>query len=171
METEKKLKYFEDDTRVIFTGDIYSQWYLSDFTIDDFTFSCCEQFMMYKKASYFNDFDTMCKILHTKIPKEHKQLGRAVKNFDDELWNAVADEYVYQGNYNKFSQNNELKEKLLSTKDKIIIEAAAYDPRWASGLNMEDTIASKVKDIKGENRLGKAIMRVREELMYDKYYN
>jgi ribA/ribD-fused uncharacterized protein len=169
MTSEKKVKYFEDENRVIFTGDIYTQWYQSDFTIDDFVFCCTEQFFMFKKALYFNDIDTMCKILHTKIPKEHKELGRSVKNFDDEIWNTIADEYVFEGNYAKFSQNNELKEKLLSTKDKIIIEAAAYDSRWGSGLNMEDTIASKVEDIKGENRLGKAIMRVREQLMYDKF--
>ena len=32
-----------------------SNWYLSDFTIDDIRFTSMEQFMMYEKACCFND--------------------------------------------------------------------------------------------------------------------
>ena len=33
----------------------FSQWYRSDFTVENNTFNCCEQYMMYQKALLFND--------------------------------------------------------------------------------------------------------------------
>lgn len=159
-----KVKLMETDKIVAFSGDIYSQWYMRDFKIEDITYCCNEQWMMYCKAKYFNDKETEIKILATTIPKEHKELGRSVKNFDDDKWNVVADEFVYLGNYHKFNQNDDLKEKLLATGDKIIAEAAPYDKRWGTGLNIEDTINTPIEKWLGENRLGKALMKVREQL-------
>ena len=40
-----------------------SNWYLSEFTIDDITFSSMEQYMMYEKAILFHDQETAEKIL------------------------------------------------------------------------------------------------------------
>lgn len=161
--TSTKVKLLETDKIVAFTGDIYSQWYMRDIKIDNLLFCCNEQWMMYCKAKHFKDEESASKILNTNIPKEHKDLGRNVKNFNDEEWNKVADEYVYIGNYNKFKQNEDLKEKLLKTGDKIIAEAAHYDRRWGTGYNIEDTINTSYENW-GENRLGKALMMVRETI-------
>ncbi len=48
----------------------------------------------------------------------------------------------------------------------MIAEAAPWDKRWGTGFDIENSL--KNKDKWGENRLGKAIMRVRETLMNDK---
>jgi hypothetical protein len=159
-----KTKMIETDKIIAFKGGYLSQWHIQDFKIDDITFNCCEQYMMYCKAEYFEDEEKMKEILEEKIPKEQKKIGRNVKNFDDDEWLKVADEIVFKANYAKFSQNEDLKAKLLATKDKIIVEASPYDARWGNGLNIEDTIATPIEEWKGENRLGKAIMNVREEL-------
>lgn len=42
-----------------------------------------EQYMMYKKAMYFQDNDTAKKILETDDVAKIKSLGRIVKNYDD----------------------------------------------------------------------------------------
>ena len=42
-----------------------SNWYLSEFTVDDIRFSSMEQYMMYEKAVLFHDKETAEKILRT----------------------------------------------------------------------------------------------------------
>ena len=61
----------------------FSQWYKSKITYEELTFSCCEQFMMYFKAMLFGDTVNAKKILFSNSPKEIKELGRQVKNFDE----------------------------------------------------------------------------------------
>ena len=70
-----------------------------------------------------DDEDTAAKILAAKHPSEAKRLGRKVKNFDQEKWNANADRIVEEGNWAKFSQLEELKKVLLGTGEREIVEA------------------------------------------------
>lgn len=158
-----KVKIIETSDMVCFTGDIYSQWYNASMVINGKTFNSCEQWMMYSKARLFNDDYAADKIMGTDDPKEQKKYGRLIKNFNDNKWLEVCDDIVYNGNYAKFSQNEDLKKKLLATGNKIIAEGADYDARWGTGLNIEDTINTQM-ELWGENRLGKALMAVRKTL-------
>ena len=157
-------KFLETDTGVYFKSGYLSQWYETSFEFDNIEYNCCEQFMMAQKAILFKDFETKDKIMQTKQPKEQKSLGRLVKNFDEDKWNKHADDIVYNGNLAKFSQNSELKQKLLETKNKIIVECSPYDSIWGNGLNITDTLNTPIENWKGTNRLGKAIMEVRRTL-------
>jgi hypothetical protein len=159
-----KVKYAETDDLVLFSGDIYTQWLKRDITIGEKTFNTCEQYMMWCKAIECDDLESAEKIYEEKEPKQQKIYGRAVKNFDDDKWNLIADKYVYEANYAKFTQYDDLKEKLLATGDKLIAECGTYDRRWANGLSIEDALKIPPNEWIGENRLGKAIMRVRDEL-------
>jgi hypothetical protein len=71
---------------------------------------------------------------------------------------------VYRANFAKFSQNEDLRRKLLSTGSKIFVECSPYDKIWGNGLNITDTLHTHPDFWKGTNRLGKAIMKVRETL-------
>lgn len=157
-------KFFENDNGVYFKSYYPSQWFIMPFIVDGITYNCCEQYMMAQKAKFFNDEETMKLIMIATEPKDHKLLGRQVKNFDETKWNNVADDIVFQGNLAKFSQNKELKEKLLATGDKLFVECSPYDKIWGNGLNITDTLNTKPENWKGTNRLGKAIMKVREVL-------
>ncbi len=157
-------KFFENDNGVYFKSNYPSQWFPSTFKIGSVTFNCCEQWMMYNKAKMFGDIEIALKILHETDPKIHKELGRKVQNFDAVKWDSVADDIVYEGNLAKFSQNEELKETLLSTGNKIFVECAPYDSIWGNGLNITNTLVTPENLWKGTNRLGKAIMKVRETL-------
>lgn len=57
----------------------------------------------------------------------------------------------------KFSQNQNLKEKLLATHPKILIEASKTDNFWGIG-----------KKGNGKNMLGKILMEIREEIKGEK---
>lgn len=157
-------KFYENEDGVYFKSNYPSQWYEAYFNIDGKEYNCCEKYMMEQKALYFKDYDIANKIMNTNDPKEHKQLGRSVKNFDEKKWNLVADEIVYNANLAKYRQNLELKNKLLATGGKMYVECSPYDKIWGNGLNITDTLNTPMNEWLGTNRLGLAIMKVRNTL-------
>lgn len=70
------------------------------------------------------------KILATPGPGEAKALGREVSNFDQEVWDANCDGVVERANLLKFSQNKQLKEILLGTGDREVVETSPNDRVW-----------------------------------------
>ena len=69
---------------------------------------------------------------------------------------------MFDALYYKFSQNDDIRQKLLSTGNSTLVEASPRDRIWGIGLNITD--AQSGKDWKGKNLLGKTLMRVREYL-------
>eukprot|EP01088_Endostelium_zonatum_P017498 TRINITY_DN5196_c0_g1_i1.p1 TRINITY_DN5196_c0_g1~~TRINITY_DN5196_c0_g1_i1.p1 ORF type:complete len:177 (+),score=53.57 TRINITY_DN5196_c0_g1_i1:37-567(+) len=142
------------------------QWYPSVFVGEDGTkYVCAEQWMMAEKARLFKDEDMRKEILATDKPKKMKALGRKVRNFDGEVWDKNARDIVYRGNVLKFSQNPELKQKLIATGDKILAEASPLDKIWGIGLAASDKNARDQKLWKGKNWLGECLMRARETIL------
>lgn len=87
-----------------------------------------------------------------------------MKNFDPKLWNENKYQIVTQGNLLKFSQNQKFKDFLLSTGDKVLVEASPYDRIWGIGMLETDNRAENPLLWNGENLLGFALMEVRDEL-------
>lgn len=142
----------------------FCQWFPSTFVADGITYSCAEQYMMAQKAKLFGDKESFDKIIASTNPKEMQQFGREVKNFDQNIWNENKFSIVRTGNLYKFSQNKEMKEFLLSTKDELIAEASPYDCVWGIGYKEDNPLSKDISQWRGENLLGKAIMDVRKEL-------
>ena len=92
-----------------------SNWYPSPFKVGNVEFSSMEQFMMYRKALCFCDEVIAKKILSTDDVAEIKSLGREVSNYDEHVWNGVRQIVVYEGLLAKFSQNQDLKDRLKDT--------------------------------------------------------
>ena len=141
-----------------------SNWYLSQFSVDEITFSSMEQYMMYKKAVCFQDYDTADRILEMEDVSQIKKLGRKVSNYDENSWNGVRQIVVYRGLLEKFGQNDELKKLLLETGDSVLAECAVKDRIWGIGLSMTDPDRLDRDCWKGQNLLGYALMMVREAL-------
>lgn len=141
-----------------------SNWYLRRFVCDDNTFSSVEQFMMYNKAVLMNDFDSAGKILTESDPRIIKSFGRKVKNWNQEKWDANKLDIVTQGLMCKFSQNEDLRDKLLATGDSFLVEAADYDKIWGNGLRADHPDARYPDRWPGKNLLGECLMIVRKEL-------
>ncbi len=90
---------------------------------------------------------TQCK------PTQAKRMGRKVKLRED--WEKVKLDFMEEIVRNKFSQNERLKDMLLETGDAVLEEGNTWnDVYWGVSL----------KNGKGENHLGKIIMKIREEL-------
>ncbi|WP_160687607.1 NADAR family protein [Clostridium sp. C2-6-12] len=142
----------------------FSQWWKSSFNVGHVKYLFMEQYMMAEKARLFGDKEIEEKIMSCNNPNEIKGLGRKVKNFDEEIWNDVKYSIVINGNYNKFIQNEKLKNFLLSTEDKILVEASPYDNVWGIQMAEEDVDIKNPKLWRGENLLGFALMEVRNEI-------
>lgn len=141
-----------------------SNWYLSDFCVSGIQYSSMEQYMMYQKALLFEDMEIAEQILKTDKAGKIKSLGRAVRNYEDILWNGMRQIIVYQGLVEKFQQNNTLKEKLFSTQNHILAECAVQDRIWGIGLSMKDERRFDLDKWQGKNLLGFSLMRVRTVL-------
>ena len=140
----------------------FSQWYDVGFILDDICYLSAEHWMMAAKARLFNDEEIYNKIILAKKPAIAKALGREVKNFDADLWNNNAYELVVKGNYYKFSQHPALRDFLIKTGKRIIVEASPVDNIWGIGLSQDDADAMNLLKWKGTNLLGFALMEVRD---------
>lgn len=126
-----------------------------------------EIWMMYNKALLFakdkyeqNNLEVANKILQETNPKKVKDLGRKVTGFDEKIWNLWKYKIVVNGNYLQFSQDNQMKQILLDTGDKDLVEASPFDAIW--GIGYDSKQALKVKQNQwGENLLGKALIEIR----------
>ena len=64
---------------------------------------------------------------------------------------------MYEGLFHKFTQNEDMKKKLLQTKDSKLVEHTKNDKYWADGGNGS-----------GQNRLGILLMKLRDQLRQEK---
>ncbi|HEU0030753.1 MAG TPA: NADAR family protein [Kofleriaceae bacterium] len=142
----------------------FSQWYRCAFTADGHAFGCAEQYMMHGKALLFGDPEVAAKILAADHPRQHKALGRKVKNFDDAVWKREREAIVRAGNRAKFTQNAELRALLLATAGTTLVEASPYDRIWGIGLAASDPRAQDPAQWRGQNLLGKILTALRDEL-------
>ena len=117
------------------------------------------------KAILFNDPEIYHKVLNTPDDMAKvKALGREVKNFSDEVWNRHREEIVLNGNLAKFrdERNRALKERLLRTGEKVLVEASPRDRIWGVGFGAQRAL--EVKHRWGLNLLGIALMQTRQRL-------
>ena len=122
-----------------------SNWHISDFKIKDVSYTSVEQYIMSSKAVLFKDNGCEKKIMGTNNPNAQRSLGRKVKNFDEKMWDANKEQILYDGLYAKFSQDDDLKEKLLATGNKTLVEASPFDRIYGIGLRMDDSRALNKK--------------------------
>ncbi|TYV38488.1 NADAR family protein [Listeria monocytogenes] len=142
----------------------FSQWWICSFKVDGVEYNCAEQFMMAEKAKLFNDMEMREKILAAKHPKQAKDFGRLISGFQEDIWLKNRFNIVMRANQAKFSQNEELKNFLMQTKNRILVEASPVDKIWGIGMAADNKNVENPLYWKGLNLLGFALMAVRDEL-------
>ena len=155
------------DKHVFFWNGIYSQWHKSPMTIDEIEYSSCEQYMMHQKALLFGDSEIAELIMNESNPKEQKKYGRMIKGFDKAAWDKNCLAIVYEGNLAKFTQNAELREQMISTENRIFVEASPFDTVWGIGLGEDAEGIDNPSYWQGLNLLGQALTLVKTKLLTD----
>lgn len=154
------------DKHVAFWGSAFSNFYPRSFTEGGKVWKNSEQCFMAKKAKFFGDEEMYNAILNSETPKEAKKYGRLVKNFDAEKWSKVCFDKMYDAVYAKFSQNNDLKELLLSSdfEGKGFVEGSPFDAIWGVKMDWRNPDIDNEENWQGQNLLGKVLNKVREDL-------
>ena len=117
--------------------------------------------------------------MKTTSPGKQKALGRCIERFDEQKWDEVKSAVVERGNLLKFTQCTNLADMkvdddleaetvplqnlLLATGEHELVEASHFDRVWGIGFNAAAAM-SVDRASWGQNLLGKALMRVREEI-------
>lgn len=169
--TRKMIGFFGPQNK---NGE-FSNFYYSDFVVQkenkELVFCCNEQFFMYKKAEVFGDMAVKNEILQikSKNPQVYKNLGRKVQGFDEATWEAVRYDFMKEGLYQKFSQNEKLKKQLLETGEAVLVETSPFDRIWGIGCGQftksgQPLQWKNTENWKGLNLIGYALMEVRDQL-------
>jgi ribA/ribD-fused uncharacterized protein len=162
------------DKYVAFWGSVFSNFYPCEIHVTndwwdkpvDLHFTSSEQYFMWLKATYFDDYETADKILEAKTPKEAKALGRKVKGFDEKEWADAREYAMWNAVLLKFRQNPDIKELLLDPDfaDKGFVEGSPVDSIWGVGIDWRDPRIADEENWIGLNLLGKTLDRVRHTL-------
>ncbi|TNH28058.1 NADAR family protein [Micromonospora orduensis] len=138
-----------------------SQWWPAPFTIDGLRFATAEHYMMWRKATLFDDHATAARILAAAHPHATKALGRQVTGFDQRIWEEQRYDIVVAGNTAKFGQDPALRTYLLGTGERVLVEASPLDRIWGIGLAADHPHAAEPARWEGPNLLGFALMHAR----------
>ncbi|GAA1971630.1 NADAR family protein [Kitasatospora viridis] len=141
-----------------------SQWWPAPFEVGGVRYASAEHWMMAGKARLSGDEEIVPRILAARSPAEAKKLGRLVRGFREEAWEAARFELVVEGNVAKFGQDPALRAYLLGTGNRVLVEASPVDRIWGIGLAAEDERAGDPARWRGLNLLGFALMAARERL-------
>ena len=127
--------------------DFLSNYYVAPVTYNGLTFQSNEAAFQAQKTLNEGQRRKFTRM----APSKAKAKGRNVILRSD--WEQIKNKIMYEVCYAKFSQNPELKEKLLLTGDEELVEGNTWhDTYWG------------VCNRRGKNKLGKILMRIREEL-------
>lgn len=154
----------ETDTHIYFWNGPFSNWHPAVITDLDNgkKYLNSQQAFMWYKAITFGDLDTAKKIEETPDPRTVKNLGREVKDYNDIQWARIRYDVMRKVNWWKFTQIQAYQEELMSTGEKILVEASPYDLIWGVGLSEDDPLILDEKNWKGQNLLGRVLMEIRE---------
>jgi N-glycosidase YbiA len=107
----------------------------------------------YFQAQKFAGTSQETAIQNAVSPTKAAEMGRNRKIRIRPNWDNVKDNVMHEATRAKFTQHADLKAMLIATGDAKIVEHTENDAYWGDG-----------GDGKGLNKLGKILMRVREEL-------
>lgn len=142
----------------------FSQWWPSPFTVDGVEYATAEHWMMASKARLFGDAEAERAALTAANPALAKKAGRMVRGFDEAAWRRERYGIVLAGSLHKFGQDEALRDYLLATGDRVLVEASPLDRIWGIGLAADAPEAEDPRRWRGLNLLGFALTEARERL-------
>ena len=127
------------------------------------SYNCNEQFFLSEKCLAYGQENAAKNIMEMTDPA--KMVNEAkVCNVHNELWEENKYDIMITGLLSKFEQNEEHKEFLLNTGQKLLVEGSPYDTVWGVGIAHYSKWINNPQRWRGENLLGQALMQARHML-------
>jgi len=128
----------------------FSNFSAHGFMLNDLYWATSEH---YFQAQKFVGTPYSEKVRQTKTPKDAANRGRDRSLPLRPDWEQVKDDVMHKAVLQKFTTHADIREILLATGDKVLVENSPIDYYWGCG-----------KDGNGKNKLGQILMAVRETL-------
>ncbi|MBR0161195.1 MAG: NADAR family protein [Oscillospiraceae bacterium] len=142
----------------------FSTWYPAPFELDAISYANQEQFIKYQKSLIHGDMASARAILAADSPAKQKELGRATFRYNSHVWNGMRQTVALRGLMAQYTQNTDLKEKLLGTGDAWLVACSERNRVWTCGVSLQDEARLDASLWQGENILGFSLMEVRRLL-------
>ena len=144
-------------------GYLSMQW-PADFIINERFYRNAYQALMGEIAISFEDEANLVRIMLAENPNEIEYTWEDASGATEETWNIRMDALLVPVNKAKFVAHPELGEKLIQTGNALLGAIEPMNNILGIGLVMEDTDAMRPSKWTGQNKIGRAIEQVREEL-------
>ena len=138
----------------------FSNFFPAQIKMGDRTFTCLEQVFQYLRAKTLNKPLAAAKIYLSRDPVEMKRIGDELGTSEE--WEQKKFDVMYLCLKMKFDQHKDLRDLLLNSGDCELVEATP-GRLWGCGATLSSNLLRK-HDWPGENRQGKILMTVRDEL-------
>ena len=160
------------DEYVFFWTEYFSNWAFTENGLKlevngkEETVPTSEHLFTLFKAQYFNDEDSVQKILEAETPKEAKAIGRRVKNFNSEIWDSISAREMSRAVAIRYEQDGKFARMLTDPEyaGKTFVEASPYDTIWGIGMDENDPDIKDPDKWHGQNRLGKCLTALRDKV-------
>ena len=167
---------FANDFYLYYIKEIISPYYRCNIlfpSIDMPFFKCNSTLHAFElsKVLFFQNYSKLDYAANIKLFKDCLKVGYDVQNFDKTKWDNVKFDIMYNIEYQKYMQNENLREELISSKyDNIeFVYANPLDSYWGIGLGEYTNAALNKSQWEGLNRHNEILQKVRTNII-DYYF-
>ena len=141
-----------------------SNFHFAEFTYRGIKYSSVEKYYQAEKCRFAGDRVTYHKIMRSNDPRIIKRLSKTIRGLNHVHWDMIKEAVMNRGVWAKFSQNPQLKNLLLATEDKMLVECNPFDRFYSAGLHKNSPEIDDPSLWKGRNILGNILQEVRHRL-------
>ena len=151
--TAKGIHFFSENVHM-------SNFAPTPFVLNGIKYETAEQALMYQKAIVCGDREAAEVVLRTKSQRRVKRLGMSIKSV--QRWENEKEQHMKDILRAKYEQNDDIKQKLLATGDRPLIEAT-NNPFWGAGAHLTSKEITE-GTWRGKNTLGLLLQDLRRTL-------
>lgn len=162
---EDFIFFWKVDKKEEINKSCLSPWYPVIFFINAKEYESLEKYLtdcQYKLHG--GDYDNEYKFLgYTN--NQIKKYNKSLKKYTSDDWEVEQGIFLDEGNFAKFSQNEDLRNFLVSTEGKILVYANPNDSNLGIGMKENSSDAILPSKWKGLNLLGFSLMKIRDKII------